>query len=82
MNEYFVERQYRHYSTKNSIVFVAQTYCYFIIYYCYHYVNDPQVEDSTSVRTITSNGDSQIIYVNSYENENGGKYNKLSTITL
>lgn len=75
MKIYFIVEQY---PTKNSIVVVTQTYCYFIIYYCYRYVNAPQVEDSTSVRTITSNGDSQIIYVNSYENENGGKYNTIS----
>ncbi|XP_025200695.1 Usher syndrome type-1G protein homolog [Melanaphis sacchari] len=39
-----------------------------------------EVEDSTSVRTITSNGDSQIIYVNSYENENGGKRGRISDV--
>ncbi|XP_050419684.1 pre-mRNA splicing regulator USH1G isoform X2 [Adelges cooleyi] len=38
------------------------------------------VEDSTSVRTMTSNGDSQIIYVNSYENDNGGKRGRISDV--
>ncbi|XP_050539476.1 ankyrin repeat and SAM domain-containing protein 4B isoform X2 [Daktulosphaira vitifoliae] len=37
-------------------------------------------EDNTSIRTMKSNGDSQIIYVNSYENENGGKRGRISDI--
>ncbi|CAI6346023.1 unnamed protein product [Macrosiphum euphorbiae] len=44
------------------------------------YKSIKEVEDSTSVRTITSNGDSQIIYVNSYENENGGKRGRISDV--
>jgi len=44
------------------------------------YKSIKEVEDNTSVRTITSNGDSQIIYVNSYENDNGGKRGRISDV--